>query len=299
MTRKGIVLAGGTGSRLWPITKAISKQLLPIGSVPMIYYPLSALMLSGIKEFLLISTPHDLPMFENLLGDGEHLGISIKYAVQDKPDGIAKALIIAEQFLDGHTSALVLGDNIFYGAHFSGVVQSAYWREWGATVFAYWVDDPSQYGVVEVDANDKPIRLVEKPKDTISNFAVTGLYFYDEHAPDYARKLTPSARGELEITDLNKVYLERGELYVDFLTRGTAWLDTGSMETMLQASNFVHALESRQGLRIACLEEVAYRKGFIDIHQLDRLATALEKSSYGKYLKQIVFETNNPSRARP
>lgn len=299
MTRKGIVLSGGTGSRFFPVTKAMSKQLLPVFDKPMIYYPLSALMLSGIKEFLVISTPNDLPMFRHLLGDGAQLGISIEYAEQRTPDGIARAITIAEPFLEGNPSALVLGDNLFYGANFSRLVQTAYWREAGATVFAHWVDDPSQYGVVEIDGDGKPIRLVEKPRDSVSNFAVTGLYFFDKHATEYVKQLTPSARGELEITDLNKAYLERGELNVTFLGRGYTWSDCGSASSLLEAASFVSMMENRQGLKICCPEEIAYRNGWIDIHQLDRLATALEKSSYGKYLKQIVFETNNPSRARP
>jgi glucose-1-phosphate thymidylyltransferase len=292
--RKGIVLAGGAGTRLHPITLSQSKQLLPVYDKPMIYYPLAALMSAGIREFLIITTPRDQTAFRDLLGDGRQWGIRFEYAVQAQPNGIAQALIIAEPFLDGAPSALILGDNIFYGANLSELLQSAAQRAEGATVFGYYVQDPERYGVVEFDAQGKVTDLLEKPDRPPSNYAVTGIYFYDTRASSLARSLRPSPRGELEITDLNRAYLKEGALRVERLGRGTAWLDTGTHNSLLDAGVFVRIIEERQGLKVACVEEIAWRQGFIDAEQLLRLAKPLEKSGYGEYLIRIVKERGQP-----
>ena len=288
--RKGIILAGGAGTRLHPITMSLSKQLLPVYDKPMIYYPLAALMLAGIREFLIITTPRDQTAFRDLLGSGEQWGMSFDYVIQDTPNGIAQALILAEAFLDGAPSALILGDNIFYGANLTGLLISAAARESGATVFGYYVQDPERYGVVEFDAQGRVTDLVEKPTAPPSNYAVTGIYFYDGRAPAFAKALKPSPRGELEITDLNRAYLKLGELHVERLARGTAWLDTGTHNSLLDAGVFVRIIEERQGLKVACVEEIAWRCGFITADQLVRLAKPLEKSGYGEYLLRIVSE---------
>lgn len=288
---KGIVLAGGSGSRLYPLTKSISKQLLPVYDKPTIYYPLSVLMLGGIKEILVISTPRDIPMIEALLGDGSDYGVKFEYAVQPEPKGIAQAFLIGEKFINNEPSALILGDNLFYGQSLPQTVRKAVARSQdqdGATVFAYHVNDPERFGVVEFNEHGRAMTIEEKPKVPKSNWAVTGLYFYDSHVVEYAKNLKPSGRGELEITDLNRVYLEKGNLSVETLGRGTAWLDTGTHDTLVSSSTFVQTIEQRQGLKIACLEEIAYVMGFINLSQLEKLASKIPDSSYGIYLKNYV-----------
>lgn len=287
MIKKGIILAGGSGTRLYPLTKVISKQLMPIYDKPMIYYPLSTLMLAGIKDILVITTPRDSESFQNLLGDGSQWGIEISYKVQPSPDGLAQAFIIGEDFIDGEGCALILGDNIFYGHDLSKLVKNATQKDNGATIFAYYVKDPERYGIVEFDKNRKAISLEEKPEKPKSNFAVTGLYFYDKNVVEYAKSIKPSARGELEITDLNKIYLEKGNLNVETLGRGYAWLDTGTHESLLQAASFVETVQDRQGLKIACPEEIAYNLGYINKEQLKELAKPLAKNEYGQYLLAI------------
>jgi glucose-1-phosphate thymidylyltransferase len=287
---KGIILAGGSGTRLHPVTESVSKQLLPVYDKPMIYYPLSALMLAGIRDVLIISTPADTPRFEQLLGDGKRWGISLTYAVQPSPDGLAQAFLIGKEFLAGEGCCLVLGDNIFFGHDFAKQVRSAADRTAGATVFAYAVNDPQRYGVVEFDENRKAISLEEKPVNPKSRYAVTGIYFYDNQIVKVAESIQPSPRGELEITDVNRWYLEQGQLTTELMGRGMAWLDTGTHDSLLEASLFIQTIEKRQGLKVACLEEIAYRQGYIDAAQLQVLAARMAKSSYGEYLKRIVDE---------
>lgn len=293
MIRKGIILAGGSGTRLYPLTKVISKQLMPVYDKPMVYYPLASLMLSGIRDILVITTPRDSESFQNLLGDGSQWGLHLSYAVQPSPDGLAQAFIIGEQFIDGDGCALILGDNIFYGVGFSELVHRAVQQESGATVFAYYVSDPERYGIVEFDKTMNAVSLEEKPKAPKSNFAVTGLYFYDASVVEKAKTLKPSARGELEITDLNKLYLEEGRLHVETMGRGYAWLDTGTHESLLQAASYVETIQERQGLKICCPEEIAYQLGYITREELLKLAEPLLKNEYGQYLVNIT-ERNSP-----
>jgi glucose-1-phosphate thymidylyltransferase len=284
---KGIILAGGAGTRLYPITKSISKQIIPIYDKPMIYYPLSVLMLAGLREILIISTPKDLPLYQDLFGDGSFIGLNISYKEQPSPDGLAQAFLLGEEFLNGDSACLVLGDNIFYGYNFAQILSDAAQLQSGAKVFGYYVNDPERYGVVDFDDNGKVLSLEEKPMQPKSNYAVTGLYFYDNTVVTKAKTLKPSARGELEITDLNKLYLSEGSLQVQLLGRGMAWLDTGTHESLLQASNFIATIEQRQGLKVSCIEEIAFKKGFIDVDQLRKLAEGLKKNQYGEYLMRL------------
>ncbi|AFC87175.1 glucose-1-phosphate thymidylyltransferase RfbA [Frateuria aurantia] len=293
-TQKGLILAGGSGTRLYPITQAVSKQLLPVYDKPMIYYPLATLMLAGIRDILLINTPHEQALFQRLLGDGSQWGLNIRYAVQPSPDGLAQAFVIGRDFVDNQPSCLVLGDNIFYGGGFTERLRRAASREYGATVFGYWVKDPERYGVAEFDAAGKVTGLEEKPTAPKSNYAVTGLYFYDHRACDFAAEIRPSPRGELEITDLNRIYLEDGSLQLEQLGRGYAWLDTGTHQSLMEAGSYIQTIENRQGLKVCCPEEIAYLQGWIDAEQLLRLAAPLAKTGYGAYLQRLAQEGNAP-----
>lgn len=288
MTRKGIILAGGSGTRLYPLTQVVSKQLLPVYDKPMVYYPLATLMSAGIRDILVITTPHDAPLFHELLGDGGQWGLDLSYAEQPEPGGLAQAYLIGREFVNGEPSCLILGDNIFHGQGIESLLENAMAREEGATVFGYWVSDPERYGVVGFDESGRVTSIEEKPGRPKSHYAVTGLYFYDGNAPEYAAELKPSARGELEITDLNRRYLEEGRLHVEKLGRGVAWLDTGTHESLMEAANFIETIEKRQGLRIACPEEIAYRRGWISAEQVLELAKPLNKTGYGRYLQMLV-----------